>query len=62
VEQPTVVHPGLIDHRFGLNDPATGYEDANGDYVVINDVTGDVVQVSDKNAVNWLKPWDLPQP
>lgn len=40
------------------NDPATAYYDADGNYVIRNDRTGDIVQVSDKNDPNWKAPWD----
>ena len=35
------------------DDPATAYFDSDGNYVVKNDKTGDIVQVSDKNDPNW---------
>ncbi len=38
------------------NDPATVYY-KNGGYVVVNDVTHQIVQVSDLNDPNWLAPW-----
>ncbi|MDF2077301.1 colicin E5-related ribonuclease [Pseudomonas mendocina] len=41
-----------------LNDPATGYIASDGSYVVRNDRTGAIVQVSDKNDKNWVAPWD----
>lgn len=41
-----------------LNDPATGYVAKDGSYVVKNDRTGAIVQVSDKNEKNWIAPWD----
>ncbi|ODB37927.1 hypothetical protein A9L43_20980 [Pseudomonas mosselii] len=41
-----------------LNDPATGYIAKDGSYVVRNDRTGAIVQVSDKNDKNWVAPWD----
>jgi hypothetical protein len=39
------------------NDPATAYINADGSYVIRNDVTGDIVQVSDRNKPNWKAPW-----
>jgi hypothetical protein len=39
------------------NDPATAYYSKNGGYVVRNDRTGDIVQVSDRNDPNWVAPW-----
>ncbi|MGY3323669.1 hypothetical protein ACVWXD_002525 [Pseudomonas sp. TE3911] len=41
-----------------LNDPATGYVAKDGSYVVRNDRTGAIVQVSDKNDKNWVAPWE----
>ncbi|MFA5502708.1 MAG: colicin E5-related ribonuclease, partial [Sulfurovaceae bacterium] len=41
-----------------LNDPATGYIAKDGSYVVRNDRTGQIVQVSNKNKPNWKTPWD----
>ncbi|MBS7835247.1 hypothetical protein J7620_09830 [Wohlfahrtiimonas chitiniclastica] len=40
-----------------LNDPATAYIDSNGAYVVRNDKTGAIVQVSNKNDPNWVSPF-----
>nr|WP_256735547.1 colicin E5-related ribonuclease [Pseudomonas sp. dw_612] len=41
-----------------LNDPATGYIAKDGSYVVRNDRTGAIVQVSNKNDPGWVAPWD----
>ena len=41
-----------------LNDPATGYIAKDGSYVVRNDRTGAIVQVSNKNDPEWVAPWD----
>lgn len=41
-----------VDNTGGRNDPATVYGTPEG-HVVINDKTGDVVQVSDKNDPDW---------
>ncbi|MFG5864281.1 colicin E5-related ribonuclease [Metapseudomonas sp. CR1201] len=41
-----------------LNDSATGYIAKDGSYVVRNDRTGAIVQVSNKNDPNWVAPWD----
>lgn len=35
------------------DDPATMYFDKDGNYVVRNDRTGDIVQVSNKNDPTW---------
>jgi len=41
-----------------MNDPATAYYSREGGYVVRNDRTGDIVQVSDRNDPDWVAPWD----
>jgi filamentous hemagglutinin family protein len=41
-----------------LNDPATGYISHDGAYIVRNDRTGQVVQISNKNDPTWKAPWD----
>lgn len=40
-----------------MDDPATGYINADGSYIVRNDVTGDIVQISNRNDPNWKSPW-----
>jgi Colicin E5 ribonuclease domain len=40
------------------NDPATAYVNGDGSYVVINNMDGTVVQLSDKNDPDWKKPWE----
>ena len=40
------------------NDSATAYYSRDGGYVVRNDRTGDVVQISNRNDPNWRAPWD----
>jgi filamentous hemagglutinin len=37
-----------------LNDPATAFFRADGTYVVRNDITGDIVQISDRNDPTWI--------
>lgn len=39
------------------NDPATGYVNPDGSYVIRNDVDGTIVQVSNRNDPNWKAPW-----
>jgi len=39
-----------------LNEPATGYDSAGGGYVVKNDRTGEIIQVSDRRDPNWRPP------
>lgn len=41
-----------------MNDPATAYYGKDGGYVVRNDRTGDIVQVSDRTDAGWVAPWD----
>lgn len=42
-----------------LDDPATGYIRSDGSYVVRNDRTGAITQVSNRNDPNWIAPWDM---
>lgn len=39
-----------------LDDPATGYMNKDGSYVVRNDKTGDIVQINNKNDPEWMYP------
>lgn len=39
---------------------ATVYFNANNEYVVVNDATGDIVQISNRNDLNWIAPPELP--
>jgi hypothetical protein len=41
-----------------MNDPATAYYSQRGGYVVRNDRTGDIVQISDRTDPDWIAPWD----
>ena len=41
-----------------MDDPATAYFSESGGYIVRNDRTGDIVQVSDRTNSNWIAPWD----
>lgn len=41
-----------------LDDPATAYYASDGSYVVRNDKTGEITQISNKNDPNWIAPWD----
>jgi filamentous hemagglutinin len=43
-----------IDNTGGRNDPASVYGSKSGGYVVLNDVTKRVVQVSDRTDPSWL--------
>lgn len=58
VAQPTRTVP-TRDTRFNPatgnfnNDPATAYFDASGNYVIVNERTNDVVQISNRNKTDW---------
>lgn len=39
-----------------LDQPATIYVRSDGSYVIRNDVTGDIVQISNRNDPNWQAP------
>ena len=39
-------------------EPATAYYSRDGGYVVRNDRTGDIVQISNRNDPNWRAPWE----
>lgn len=41
-----------------MSDPATAYINSDGSYVVRNNRTGDLVQVSNRNNPNWKSPFD----
>ncbi|HCQ9178616.1 TPA: hypothetical protein SG288_000160 [Proteus mirabilis] len=45
--------PKNTDDGLGRNDPATVYGEP-GKYVVVNDRTGEVAQVSNKNDPRWI--------
>jgi hypothetical protein len=40
-----------------MDDPATAYINQDGSYVVRNDRTGDIVQISNRNDPNWQSPF-----
>ncbi|NDK08446.1 S8 family serine peptidase [Candidatus Gracilibacteria bacterium] len=42
-----------IDNFDGRNDPATAYFISDNQYIVVNNRTGDIVQISDKNYLDW---------
>ena len=51
-----------LDERYNpdgtqKNEPATVYYRGDGHYVVCNDITGDIVQVSNTNDPNWIDPF-----
>jgi RHS repeat-associated protein len=41
-----------------MNDPAMAYYSQRGGYVVRNERTGDIVQVSNRTDPKWIAPWD----
>ena len=43
-----------MDNTGGKNDPATVYGSPPNNYVVVNDVTRQVVQASDKTDPGWV--------
>jgi len=43
-----------IDHTGSRTDSATVYGSKQGGYVVVNDRTGRVVQISDRNDAGWI--------
>ena len=57
LDNPDHVVP-VKDIRGGINnpEPATAYFSKSGGYVVRNDATGDIVQVSNRNDPNWKGP------
>jgi hypothetical protein len=54
---------GLRDTRYNpvlqsRNDfPATAYADAQGDWIVVRDIDGDVIQVNDRGDPNYKAPF-----
>lgn len=41
-----------------LDDPATAYVNRQGHYVIRNERTGDIVQMSNRHDLDWVAPWD----
>lgn len=60
VDNPVATH-NVWDLTSGSPQPATAYESSNGGYVVVNDATREVVQVSDVNNTNWKPVWNDPR-
>jgi Colicin E5 ribonuclease domain len=46
------------DLTSGTRQPATAYALSDNQYVVVNDVTNEIVQVSDRNIENWKPVWE----
>lgn len=53
VANPSRTDPSGWDNRVTPPEPATRYYDENGHSVTVNDVTGEIIQVSDKNDPDW---------
>ena len=60
VANPAATH-SVWDFTTGAKQAATAYERADGSYVVVNDSTGAVVQVSDINDAGWKPVWNDPR-
>jgi hypothetical protein len=60
VAKPYATHD-VWDYTSGSREPATAYENADGAYVVVNDQTGQVVQISDANDSGWRPVWNDPR-
>ncbi|MGI8690094.1 MAG: colicin E5-related ribonuclease [Thermomicrobiales bacterium] len=52
---PVDQHPAI---NKTSNDPATAYYGSDGHYIVVNDNTGEVIQISNRNKPDW---WDNTQ-
>ena len=60
VSKPATKHP-VWDFTTGTRQAATAYARSDGSYVVVNDATGAVVQVSDIYKVGWKPVWETPR-
>jgi len=60
VKNPSATH-SVWDYTTGDKLPATAYVQRGGGYVVTNDETGAVVQISDLNKANWKPVWEDPR-
>ncbi len=60
VANPVETHP-VWDHTTGTKQAGTAYVRADGSYVVVNDATRTVVQVSDTTNPNWKPVWNDPR-
>jgi len=60
VANPAATHP-VWDFTTGTKQAATAYARSDGSYVVVNDSTRAVVQVSDINNTGWKPVWDDPR-
>lgn len=50
--------PDAINGFYAMSKAATAYINKDGSYVVRNNKTGDIVQISNRNNPNWKAPWD----
>ena len=60
VANPAETHP-VWDYTTGEKQAATAYVQPGGGYVVVNDESGQIVQVSNLNNPNWKPVWDDPR-
>ena len=60
VTSPAETHP-VWDYTAGNRQAATAYVRANGSYVVVNDSTHQIVQVSDRGDAEWQPVWNDPR-
>jgi hypothetical protein len=60
VKNPAQTH-SVWDFTTGDKQPATAYVQHGGGYVVVNDATGEIVQVSDLGSSSWKPVWDDPR-
>ena len=60
VANPAETH-SVWDFTAGTKQPATAYVRPDGSYVVVNDATKTVVQVSDATNSNWKAVWNDPR-
>ena len=60
IANPAATHP-VWDSTTGTKRAATAYARSDGSYVVVNDSTRAVVQVSDINNTGWKPVWEDPR-
>lgn len=60
MRNPAQTYP-VWDYTSGTKQAATAYARADGSYVVVNDSTHDVVQVSDRGDPDWKPVWNDPK-
>jgi len=60
VKNPAATH-SVWDYTTGDKLPATAYVQRGGGYVVVNDSTHEIVQVSDLSNPNWKPVWNDPR-